>query len=429
MVAGVDVVVGNVSSGYSALRLLGSYSDGYAYIQAGTSTADTSAKLRISRYQSANYTLSDLQIYSDKTYISGNVGIGTTAPAYKLHVYGSTTNNVHLIGAKDTYGGGGFHFAVYGESVNTGAATGIYGGIGGYDNSNWVGVYGHTNTAGQIAGKFVSDDAGGYAIYSTGGKNYFGGNIGIGTTAPVSLLELYKTDASPILTITSATSTTYSPQIAFRTGATPTTKFTLGVDISTGKLKIVPSSDITTSTGITIDSSGNVGIGTTAPSGKLSVYMGSGWGSVHIGGSNPDLWFDGGSDSVFLISNRGASSGRTSITYGNTELFTVLNTGNVGIGTTAPGEKLTIAAGGNILLESGMVMTPYGGFGRYENRITYSEQFDNSNWGGYCGTKDNITANTTDVPAPDGTIYCRKMGLYLVQFHVVLLLLGVFFKA
>jgi hypothetical protein len=99
---------------------------------------------------------------------------------------------------------------------------------------------------------------------------------------------------------------------------------------------------------------------------------------------------------------------RTSITYGNTELFTVLNTGNVGIGTTGPGEKLTIAAGGNILLESGMVMTPYGGFGRYENRITYSEQFDNSNWGGYCGTKDNITANTTDVPAPDGTYTAEK---------------------
>jgi hypothetical protein len=88
--------------------------------------------------------------------------------------------------------------------------------------------------------------------------------------------------------------------------------------------------------------SGNVGIGTTTPSGKLSVYMSSDWGSVHIGGSNPDLWFDGGSDSVFWISNRGASSGRTSITYGNTELFTVLNNGNVGIGTTSPTDKLDV---------------------------------------------------------------------------------------
>jgi len=60
---------------------------------------------------------------------------------------------------------------------------------------------------------------------------------------------------------------------------------------------------------------GNVGIGTTAPSGKLSVYMGSFWGSVHIGGNNADLWFDGGSDSVFWISNMGAQTGRTSITY------------------------------------------------------------------------------------------------------------------
>ncbi|MCD6148876.1 hypothetical protein J7J18_05900, partial [bacterium] len=95
------------------------------------------------------------------------------------------------------------------------------------------------------------------------------GRVGIGTATPASLLELYKADETK-LTITSASST--DALIAFRTGSSPSTQALIGIDQSdSNKLKLVRGSDIATSTGITIDASGNVGIGTTAPGWKLDV--------------------------------------------------------------------------------------------------------------------------------------------------------------
>ncbi|RLG81402.1 MAG: hypothetical protein DRO40_09735, partial [Thermoprotei archaeon] len=41
--------------------------------------------------------------------------------------------------------------------------------------------------------------------------------------------------------------------------------------------------------------------------------------------------------------------------------------------------------------------TPFGGFGRYQNLLTYSEEFDNAAW-----TKTDLTATANSVAAPDG---------------------------
>ena len=106
--------------------------------------------------------------------------------------------------------------------------------------------------------------------------------------------------------------------------------------------------NINNDTVIKITSDKKVGILNSSPVGVLSISAPS--GNMHFGGQYPDFWFDGGSDSVFWISNRGASNGRTSITYNNVELFSVLNNGNVGIGDINASEKLSVA--GNIILNT-----------------------------------------------------------------------------
>lgn len=70
-----SVMVGDNAS-YSALRLFGSRSTtDTAYIQAGTSAADTGAKLAISRFDSDTNNISEFLIRSDKTTVYGNIAL------------------------------------------------------------------------------------------------------------------------------------------------------------------------------------------------------------------------------------------------------------------------------------------------------------------------------------------------------------------
>jgi hypothetical protein len=266
---------------------------------------ESGLKIEISATTSGYYILNALSGGSSKLYVGadGYVGVGTASPGYTLDVNGG------LRSVSATYLGTN-NAAVY---------------IGGTSNSGTGDLY--------LADLLYDWDNTAYYLDldNTNISALFAGKVGIGTTTPASLLELYQTTASPILTITSATSTTYSPQIAFRTGATPATRYTIGTNIADNTLKLVYGSDISTSTGLTINSSGYVGIGTTSPAYALDVvgYV-RGTTGLCIGADCRTSWPAGGSgESYWLLSSN--------------YLYTSSTAWNVGIGTTTPSSKLTVS--------------------------------------------------------------------------------------
>ncbi|GMR07862.1 MAG: hypothetical protein BMS9Abin26_0866 [Gammaproteobacteria bacterium] len=127
------------------------------------------------------------------------IGIGTTAPAFPLDVRGGVSgylgyfyndnngsgNASGLYARGDAYGTGsgwgyGGTFAGYGGSTS-GAAYGVYSSAAAYGSSPAYGVYSYA-TAGSTSGRE-------WAFYGIG-DGYFSGDVGIGTTTPVSPLDV-----------------------------------------------------------------------------------------------------------------------------------------------------------------------------------------------------------------------------------------------
>ena len=117
-------------------------------------------------------------IYSSGTgnaYFKGNVGIGTTGPGVnKLRVYAGSDRGIYVTSNESTaiYGGTYSHdsIGIWG-TAQAAEATAIWG-WNSATTGNAIGVRGRTGSAS------------GYAGYFEGGKNYFEGNVGIGTTDP-----------------------------------------------------------------------------------------------------------------------------------------------------------------------------------------------------------------------------------------------------
>ena len=273
-----------------------------------------------------------LQVSGSSHYVLGNVGIGTTSPSRTFQVNGyisafDGTTNTEIISS----GGVGY----FGTSTNHPLAL-------------------QTNNAERI--RITS-----------------GGNVGIGTTAPQSNLQVLGTikvatgNAQGILGLGEANGTTVNVGLWRGAANAPTTDGNFlnlggyeGIVFAVGAAAIGSQTER-----MRITSGGNVGIGTTSPDRKLGILVSpssTGDDGINItnGSSSFILTRTGSSYTyrgvpanagmIYSGANLAFLSDGTNTTFhnGNGETMRITSGGNVGIGTTSPSVGLEVSGASNV---------------------------------------------------------------------------------
>jgi hypothetical protein len=275
----------------------------------------------------------------------GNVGIGTTAPAYKLSVQHDVSGGVGLIGFDNTEAAAssiiGLDFrSAEGETIRPRSRI-----TSGADGSNNGYLAFSVRDAGSMdeAMRILED-----------------GNIGIGTTGPNSVLDVYAQSVSTLKVGVMAGASKWQAQGLDGNAGNPFWSFINDSDVGMWR---PTSNQLAFSVGgsekVRIDDSGNVGIGTTEPDAVLEIDAGT--ANLHIDSANhANLYIDKGSRSkqaVIVFQFSGSSDWLMgtpdSDSFGSGDDFyigqseaspelVITTSGNVGIGTTAPGAKLDV---------------------------------------------------------------------------------------
>jgi hypothetical protein len=308
---------------------------------------------------------------------NGNVGIGTTSPTTRLEVSSSDLNNIFVTNPNTsgaTTGSGVGFKAFNGTSVTQSA------GIILTSNTWSFGTY-STN---QLS--IGSDGTGGAALrtansapitFFTGGTTAglstermritSGGNVGIGTTSPNTLLEVASTTSNAARIRVNNTSTTAGQYRGYEFASGSTFKGGFLQDQNTDLISIF------TPVGgqsVNITSGGNVGIGTTNATGQssdnrvLQIY-GAGFANraqihfvnVNTGEGTSDGTFIGiDSNKEFFINN---TEGATIFENSGSERMRIFSSGNVFIGPSPSDNGARLQVSGAATFSSSVTSSNY----------------------------------------------------------------------
>jgi hypothetical protein len=187
-----------------------------------------------------------------------------------------------------------------------------------------------------------------------------GGNVGIGTTSPLALLDLHKANGDSAIHLSA-------------TSSVANFDWTYGIDLSDGgKFKISSSTALGTNDRFAITGDGSVGIGTASPVGKLEIAGGNlsdtsgkagvvishgAWADYGIGITLSSLASAGGRDWTLISSNNQLSSRATGSfaifdSTAEANRFTITTLGDVGINKKDPSSRLEIKGANQLAASS-----------------------------------------------------------------------------
>lgn len=286
---------------------------------------------------------SGLSTFPSAVFTTGNVGIGTTSPTYKLSVSALTTTD-----GIEVNNGGSSRVILRGDGVVLWGASADAGRL------TW-----DTNKATIVgqSGKSLSLGANGNADYVFINTS---GNVGIGTTSPDFKLDVVSADGT-IANRRDTNTATFGSNIAsyLKNSANVWTRYgdsgggiisnVAGSEAGMFTIRTMKAGTITES--VRVDDNGDVGIGTTNPNEKLHVY-----------GTSVGINIDGTTAARTYYNRNGSYIWSTGLRAGDTKFhiyderstdrFVIDDSGNVGIGITSPTAKLQVSGSTQVGLSS-----------------------------------------------------------------------------